>query len=150
MALRADLRSPDDPFDEQWIVSAATAVIEEPLARGCLDRLGRGFDLPQKRSWQLTEHRVNAKESSALCRIQLALLSLKDTHEVAPVQWTGVRSPGVDRWGNICAQSSCVAIAGDRIRTTLYRFHFLTITRLPLPATSTRSAGGRRFRFQEK
>ena len=62
VALRADLRGPDDPFDEQWIVGAGTAVTEQPLARGCLDRRGRRLDLLQKRSWQLPEHRVSAKE----------------------------------------------------------------------------------------
>jgi hypothetical protein len=31
------------------------------LARGRLDRLDRLFDLPQKNSWQVPEHRVNVK-----------------------------------------------------------------------------------------
>ena len=72
MAIGAGFRDPDDPFEKQRIVGAGTAVTEQPLARGRLDRLGRLFDLLQKNSWQLPEHRVDAKESSALCRIQLA------------------------------------------------------------------------------
>ena len=150
MALRADLRGPDGAFNEQRIVGAGTAVTEQPLARGCMDRRGRRFDLLQKRSWQLPEHRVNAKELSALCRIQLAPLSLKDAHKVAPVESTACRSPQLRSVGRkICAQSSCVASAGDRDTHYSVSLHFLTVTRHRVPAGSTRSAPGRRFRFQE-
>ena len=126
MALRADLRGPDDPFDEQWIVGAGTAVTEQPLARGCMDRFGRRFDLLQKMSWQLLEHRVRAKESSALCRIQQAPLSLKDTHKVAPVESTGAPLASASkRWRNTCAQTFCVASAGDQGTHYAVSVHFV-------------------------
>src|SRR4029453_1076160 len=72
VAVRADLRNPDRTFDEQRVERAGTAVTEQPLAGGCMDRRGRRLDLLQERSWQLLEHRVRAKELSALCRIQVA------------------------------------------------------------------------------
>jgi len=72
VAFGAGLRGPDDPFDEQRVVGARTAVTEQPLARGCLDRPRRLFDLPEKNRWQLPEHRVSAKESSAIGRVHPA------------------------------------------------------------------------------
>ncbi len=75
VALRADLRGPDGTLNEQRIVGAGTAVTKQPLACLCMDRRSRRFDLLQKRSLQLLEHRVRAKESCALCRIHLAPLS---------------------------------------------------------------------------
>ena len=144
MALRADLRGPDNPFDEQRIVGAGTAVTKQPLARGCMDRRGRRFDLLQKRSWQLPEHRVSAKESSALCRIQLAPLSLKDTHKVAPVESTGVPLASASIGGrNTCAQTSCVASAGDQDTHYPVSLHFVTVTRHRVSGREHWSSRGR-------
>ena len=91
MALRADLRDPDDPFDEQRIAGAGTAVTEQPLARGCMDRRGRRFDLLQKRSWQLPEHRVNAKESARALSDSTGTSLAEKTR----TRWRAVESTGV-------------------------------------------------------
>jgi hypothetical protein len=73
VAIGAGFRDPDDPFDEQRVVGAGVAVTEQPLTRGCVDWLRRLFGLPEKIRRQLLEHRVNAKESSAIGRVHAAL-----------------------------------------------------------------------------